>query len=65
MELNCETQSFLKSFVEQDMDVKYEPVVYDRCESCGALHPEGDNIVYNQLMGMRMCEACWDTLVWH
>lgn len=65
MKLNCETQGFKASLFVPGKDVKYKPVVYDRCESCGAIHPEGDNIVYNQLMGMRMCEACWDSLIWH
>ena len=59
MHINCETHSYKAA------QVKYEPATYDKCDSCGAMHPEGENIVYNELMGMRLCESCWESLQWH
>lgn len=46
-------------------DAAYMPVEYDTCECCGAKHEVGTNIMYNELMAMRLCEACWDSLVWN
>lgn len=68
MKINCETHSFKSTALSlwmPELHTKYEPVVYDVCDCCGAKYPEGENIMYNDLMGMRLCEACWESLEWH